>query len=66
MIDENYETSNNGYSDSRDLVRGYTIKQIQDALLGVSNANQWKNNLKNNNENDTEQHLGALFTTWGF
>ena len=66
MIDENYETANNGYSDSRDLVRGYTIKQIQDALFGASNANQWKNNLKNNNENDTEQNLDALFSAWDF
>ena len=49
-----------------DLVKDYTIKQIQDALLGALSANQWKNNLKNNNENNTEQNLDALFSAWGF
>ena len=66
MLDENYDTSNDGYSDGRDLVSGYTIKQIQDALHGASNATEWKNNLKNNYDNITEQHLDALFASWSF
>ena len=66
MLDENFDTSNNGYDDSRDLVSGYTINQVQDALYGASNATEWKNNLKNNYANSTEQNLDALFSAWGF
>ena len=65
LIDQDFE-ANNGYSDNRDLVNGYTIKQIQDALHGASNATEWKNNLKNNYENSTEQNVDALFNAWGF
>ncbi|RZK40757.1 MAG: hypothetical protein EOO90_13695 [Pedobacter sp.] len=66
LIDENYDTANNGHKDNRDLVSGYTIKQIQDALHGASNATEWKNNLINNYANNTEQYVDALFSAWGF
>lgn len=66
LIDEDYDTSNNGLNDYKDLVSGYTIKQIQDALAGASNPYEWRDNLKNNYANSTEHNLDALFSAWGF
>ncbi|WP_412466722.1 hypothetical protein [Pedobacter sp. KLB.chiD] len=66
LVDANGSFDNNGFSDSRDLVSGYSMIQIQDALNGASNGTDWKNNLKDNYENNTKQHLDALFNAWGF
>ena len=49
----------------QDNVHGYTIKQIEDVLPDTSSWNEWKNNLKNKYENDTEENLDALFAHWG-
>jgi hypothetical protein len=66
MIDEDYVSNNKGFSNSDDLVSGYTIVQIQDAVTNALNGFQWKTNLKNNYANSTEQNLDLLFTSWGF
>lgn len=50
----------NGY----DQVTGYTIKQIEDALLGQRTWNGWKNNIKNLYSNETENYLDGLFNHW--
>lgn len=50
----------NGY----DQVAGYTIRQIEDALLGKKTWNEWKNNIKNKYNNETEYYLDGLFNHW--
>jgi hypothetical protein len=47
-----------------DKVSGYTLRQIEDALIGTITFQQWKNNIKNNYNNPTENKLDALFTYW--
>jgi len=47
-----------------DQVSGYTIRQIEDALIGQKTWNGWKNNIKNKYTNDTENNLDALFDYW--
>ena len=47
-----------------DRVNGYTIKQIEDALIGVRTWNEWRDNIKNMHENSTESHLNSAFTYW--
>jgi len=50
--------------DSYDRVKGYTIRQIEDALDGETTWNEWKTNIKNSYENETEDKLDALFEYW--
>ena len=47
-----------------DKVSGYTIRQIEDALDGSETWNEWKNNIKNSYENETEENLDDLFDYW--
>ena len=47
-----------------DQVYGYTIKQIEDVLSDTSSWNEWKNNIENRYENDTEEHLDRLFRAY--
>ena len=47
-----------------DNVEGYTIRQIEDALVGQTTATGWMNNIVNMYNNPTEQDLPALFTNW--
>ena len=63
MIDNrSTDYTNRGYSDYRDKVSGYTIRQLEDALKGINTWNGWKNNIKNKYNNNTEQHLNTLFS----
>lgn len=64
MIDDDYSYGNLGYVDNRDLVTGYNIVQIQNSLFGGRSWNAWKENIKNNYDNNTKQHLDALFNAW--
>jgi hypothetical protein len=45
-------------------VSGYTIKQIEDALIGAKTFTDWKNNIKNKYNNATENNLDAVFNYW--
>ena len=47
-----------------DGVEGYTLQQIEQALKGAKTFNQWRDNLKNLYNNDTEQNVDALFAFW--
>jgi hypothetical protein len=49
-----------------DLVSGYTIRQIEDALKGKRSWNNWKESIKEKYKNETEEHLDAAFTYWNF
>jgi|GEM_PF-3360761 len=47
-----------------DKVEGYTMQQIENALVGAFTWEQWKNNILNMYENETEIYLEALFDRW--
>ncbi|MFZ6013393.1 MAG: hypothetical protein ACOYXT_23830 [Bacteroidota bacterium] len=48
----------------QDDVSGYNIRQIEDALRGKTNWIEWRENIKNNYDNATENNLDALFDYW--
>ena len=52
------------YLSYNDQVTGYSIKQIEDALLGQRTWNGWKDNIKNLYNNETENKLDATFDYW--
>ena len=58
------DATNYGFTDDRDQVSGYTIKQIEDVLGKTSSWNGWKDNIKNRYDNATEDNLDALFAYW--
>lgn len=47
-----------------DRVQGYTIKQLEDALLGQRTWQGWKNNIKTLYNNATENYLDNAFNHW--
>ncbi|MDA3881741.1 MAG: hypothetical protein PF481_00480 [Bacteroidales bacterium] len=61
-----YHSTYNAYSlkTYNDRVRGYTIRQIEDALIGQRTWNGWRDNIKNKYSNSTEDNLDDAFTYW--
>ena len=60
------ENDNNRYGISTiegDKVSGYTITQIEQALIGCNTWNKWRDNIKKYN-NNTKQHVDELFEAW--
>lgn len=49
-----------------DQVSGYTIRQIEDALIGVRQWWHWENRIYFNYQNATEDNLSDLFDFWDF
>ncbi|HIP48529.1 MAG TPA: hypothetical protein EYG92_06135 [Lutibacter sp.] len=47
-----------------DQVTGYSIRQIEDALVGERYWNNWKNDIKNSYNNATENNLDSSFDFW--
>ena len=65
MIDGfGFTNTNFGFSDARDGVSGYTIKQIEDVLSQTSSWNNWLTNIKNIHNNPTENNLDNLFRSY--
>lgn len=66
MIDKpaNFNQNNGSERLLEDNVTGYTIRQIEDALIHQEKWNNWKNNIKNKYNNGTENNLDALFNHW--
>ena len=56
--------NNGSESLDQDDVQGYTIRQIEDALISVKTWNEWRDNIKDKYENATEQNLDKLFAHW--
>lgn len=50
--------------DRHDQVEGYTLQQIEHAIMGAQTFNQWRDNLKNLYDNDTQDQVNALFAYW--
>jgi hypothetical protein len=47
-----------------DQVSGYTIRQIEDALLGERQWQNWRLKIQNSYTNATENNLESLFIYW--
>jgi hypothetical protein len=47
-----------------DQVSGYTIKELEDALQSEKTWNIWRDNIKNDYNNATENNLDPLFNYW--
>ena len=47
-----------------DNVEGYTIRQIEDALIGQKTWNGWRNSIKNKYKNGARNNLDALFAAY--
>jgi hypothetical protein len=47
-----------------DNVSGYTVKELENALVGAKYWTQWKDNLKNRSNNPTAIYLDELFNNW--
>ena len=45
-------------------VSGYTISQIEKAMIGKKKWSGWRDNIKAKYNNSTENHLDALFDSW--
>lgn len=68
MIDyppkSNIDINNGSERLNEDNVEGYTIRQLEDALIGELKWDGWKNKIKKLYNNDTEENLDALFRFW--
>ena len=60
--DVNFGNGNTAFPNDR--VENYTINQLENALNGATTWNQWRDNLINNEANNTEQFLNELFANW--
>ncbi len=65
-----YYYSNDEYISSEkhynDRVKGYTIRQIEDALQKTANWNFWKLKIISMYENPTENNIHATFDYWAY
>jgi hypothetical protein len=64
LIDNFNQRDSYGFEYPIDRVSGYTIKQLQDALVGAKQWNDWKVNINNKYNNPTAIYLDELFNNW--
>lgn len=64
MTDNFNQRSVYGVAYPNDRVSGYTLKQLQDALVDARSWWQWRDNIKNKYDNPTEIYLDELFNNW--
>ena len=64
MIDTVNQRNLYGSSYPIDRVSGYTIKQLENALVGAKSWWQWRDNIKSKYSNPTEIYLDELFNNW--
>ena len=58
------ELKRNNINYTQDQVRGYTINELERAMINATSWDEWKNNLKYLYNNSTEKHLDELFANW--
>ncbi len=56
----------NGFAYPIDRVSGYTLTQLEQALVGARSWWQWRDNIKNRYNNPTEIYLDELFNNWEY
>ncbi len=59
MIDD--EKNNTKVSES---VSGYTLSQIENAMIGKKTWSSWRDHIKSKYNNSAENQLDALFSAW--
>lgn len=65
LIDAPINENNNGLSIQQgDSVTGYTIRQIENSLIGVRKWNDWRDEIINDHNNATENEVSELFDLW--
>ena len=64
MIDFPSDSNNGSENLLQDNVEGYSIRQIEDALINQTSWENWKNNIKSKFHNETKDNLDALFNHW--
>lgn len=66
LIDNEQDKDNNHGKSSRqgDNVTGYSMYQIESALIGCDTWIKWRNNIKIKYNNETEKYIDQLFTIW--
>lgn len=64
MIDNFNQRSDYGNAYPADRVSGYSITQLENALINAKSWWQWKDNIKNHYNNPSEQYLNELFNNW--
>ena len=64
MIDAATDVNNGLGPTNGDNVTGYTMRQIEDALIGINTWGKWKDNIKNKYNNATKNNVDALFASW--
>ena len=64
MIDGFGEDNGGSENLEIDNVDGYSIRQVEDALLGQKTWNDWRNKIKNDYANAQEINLDKLFKSY--
>ncbi|WP_278995805.1 hypothetical protein [Alistipes finegoldii] len=66
LVDSRADDGNNNGKkyEEGDKVEGYTIAQIETALIGCNTWNKWRDNIKGKYDNKTKQYVDELFATW--
>jgi hypothetical protein len=54
----------NNINYTQDRVKGYTINQLERAMINATSWGEWKSNLKSLYNNPTEKYLDELFANW--
>lgn len=66
LVDSRADDGNNNGKkyEEGDKVEGYTMAQIETALIGCNTWNKWRDNIKGKYDNKTKQYVDELFETW--
>ena len=64
MIDDINQRALFGVARPLDRVEGYTINQLENALIGARSWWEWRDQIRNNFNNPTEGFLNELFANW--
>lgn len=59
-----FVSTNKNFGFWDDNVTGYTIRNIEDALVGRRTWDGWRINIENSFDNATEEYLEDLFIDW--
>jgi hypothetical protein len=64
--DENQRADTRGNINyTQDRVKGYTINQLENAMINATSWNEWKENIKSKYpSNPTRIYLDELFANW--
>ena len=64
MLDDINQRNEYGHAYPIDRVKGYSVKQLENCLIGAKSWWQWRDNIKRKYNNPTEKYLDELFNNW--